>query len=117
MGFLNCLSRREFLENMGSLAGLAVLPLATGSTLAQSMQLSSVSAEDWARFGYDLHNTRFNSAENLLGPDNVGRLKLNWKFNAQGVIQTTPIVVGDSVFFGSQSGHFYSLVLFLNLYA
>ena len=105
----NAVSRRRFLETVGSVAGLAVLPLATGSTRAQSTGLSGASAGDWSRFGYDLHNTRFNSAETLLGPDNVGRLKLNWKFDAQGVIQTTPIVVGDSVFFGSQSGHLYSL--------
>ena len=105
----NVLSRRRFLETVGSVAGLAVLPLAAGSTSAQSNGLSGPGAGDWSRFGYDLQNTRFNAAETLLGPDNVGRLRLNWKFNAQGVIQTTPIVVGDSVFFGSQSGHLYSL--------
>ena len=39
---------------------------------------------DWPRFGYDLHNTRHNARETLLGRDNVSRLKLKWTFQAEG---------------------------------
>ena len=60
---LNVLSRRGFLETVGSMAGLAALPLTVGSTPAQSTGL--LGAGDWSRFGYDLQNTRFNAAETL----------------------------------------------------
>ena len=42
---------------------------------------------DWPRFGYDLHNTRFNSKETQLGRENVGQLKLKWKFETDAPIQ------------------------------
>lgn len=64
---------------------------------------------DWPRFGYDLHNTRFNSREDKLGRDNVGRLQLKWKFETDAPIQTTPTVVGDTLYFGTLSGYQHAL--------
>jgi glucose dehydrogenase len=60
-------------------------------------------AADWPRFGCDLHNTRFNPNEKTIGPRNVERLKEKWRFDTDEnwVIQQTPAVVGDTVFFGS----------------
>lgn len=64
---------------------------------------------DWPRFGYDLHNTRFNSKETQLGRENVGQLKLKWKFEIDAPIQTTPTVIGSTLYFGSLSGYQYAL--------
>ena len=64
---------------------------------------------DWPRFGYDLHNTRHNARESILGRDNVSRLKPKWTFQAEAPIQTTPTVIGDTLFFGSHDGSQYAL--------
>jgi outer membrane protein assembly factor BamB len=64
---------------------------------------------DWPRFGYDLHNTRFNSKESQLGRENVGQLKLKWKFETDAPIQTTPTVIGNTLYFGTLSGYQYAL--------
>ena len=55
------------------------------------------------RYGCDLHNTRFNSNENIIGPSNVAKLKVKWKFDMEDnwIGYQTPAVVGDTVFFGS----------------
>ena len=64
---------------------------------------------DWPRFGCDLRNTRFNAAEKTIGPANAGRLKLKWTFDAGAPIQTTPAVVGDSLYFGAGGGQQFAL--------
>ena len=66
-------------------------------------------AADWPRFGKDLKNTRFNPAESRLGRENVERLKVKWSFQADMPIQTTPTVVGDTLFFGDFGGYQYAL--------
>ena len=76
---------------------------------AQGLDTPQSGPADWSRFGYDLQNTRFNARESNLGRENVGRLQLKWRFQADGVIQTTPTVIGDTLFFGSQSGSQYAL--------
>ena len=86
---------------------------ATRSALwAQTPQQSylpvGVKAGDWAMIGHDLHNTRFNPYENTIAPNNVSRLKVKWTFDLAGdFIQSTPVVVGDRVYFASYDGHFY----------
>ena len=103
-------SRRRFLREAGTLAALG----AAGSLLPwsrlQASPLPIPGAADWTRYGYDIHNTRFNVKEKTLGPDNVDRLKLKWQFPVIDgwPIQTTPTVVGDTLFFGS-GGWYYAL--------
>ncbi len=101
-------NRRDFLQQ----AGMASVALAAGTgvssqILAQGLPRPGVA--DWRRFGYDLHNTRFNARETVLGPDNVSRLKLKWTFQAEAQIQTTPTVIGDTLFFGAHDGYQYAL--------
>lgn len=64
---------------------------------------------DWNRFGYDLHNTRFNAREKILGKDNVGSLRLRWTRETNAPIQTVPTVIGDTLFFGTMAGYQYAL--------
>ena len=99
-------TRREFLGGM-SAAALVAAGQQGNSLFAQNRPQPEPA--DWSRFGYDLHNTRFNARETTLGPGNVGRLKAKWVFDTQGRIQTTPAVIGDSLFFGSRDGYLYAL--------
>jgi polyvinyl alcohol dehydrogenase (cytochrome) len=64
---------------------------------------------DWARFAYDLHNTRFNSRETTLNVSNVERLKPKWSHEIGAPIQTSPTVVGDTLFIGAWDGKYHAL--------
>ncbi len=75
----------------------------------RAQDIPRAGAAEWHRFGADLHNTRFNPAESRLGRENVERLKVKWSFQADMPIQTTPTVVGDTLFFGSNGGYLYAL--------
>ncbi len=93
--------RREFLKRVGSLGALSVL----GPGAVRGSQRISAPAPDsgtvhWARYGYNLQNTRFNPNENFLGKDNVERLKIKWQFDLDVPIETTPVVIGDLLFLG-----------------
>ncbi|MEE2822390.1 MAG: PQQ-binding-like beta-propeller repeat protein [Acidobacteriota bacterium] len=98
-------TRRKFLGGIGAAA--LVSAWQTNPSFGQNSPQSGLA--DWSRFGYDLHNTRFNVRETTLGPGNVGRLKPKWIFDAGGRIQTCPTVIGDTLFFGSRDGYLYSL--------
>ena len=99
-------SRRKFVGGMG--ASLALTSLGP-SVWAQGRRPPVPGLADWSRFGYDLHNTRFNSRENALNAGNVGRLELKWSHEVGAPIQTTPTVVGDSLFIGAWDGHYHAL--------
>jgi len=104
-------TRREFVKNMtlaGSMAALVPTLQLPRPGMSQE-GLGQTGRGDWVRFGYDLHNTRFNPVEDQLGKSNVGRLKVKWKFETDAPIQTTPTVVGDTLFFGTLSGYQYAL--------
>ena len=64
------LPRRDFLKRMGGAAALALG--GRSIVLASPPSLPKPGAADWTRFGYDLHNTRFNIREKTIGPKNVG---------------------------------------------
>ena len=98
-------SRREFLEGLGALACTSL----GSSVWAQGRQQPVPGPADWPRFGYDLHNTRFNSRENMLTPENVGRLQLKWRHDVGAPIQSTPTVVGDTLFIGAWDGNYRAL--------
>ena len=79
--------------------------LATRSIWSKSVALAAESPQpgsaDWSRYGFDLHNTRFNGQENTLGRENVDRLKLKWRHQIGAPIQSTPLVIGDTLFVGA----------------
>ena len=107
---LGGLTRRKFLKGVGAAGTLMMMgPVGGKMSQAYGLNLPEPGPADWPRFGYDLQNTRFNARESRLGRDNVGRLKLKWSFQADGVIQTTPTVIGDTLFFGTQSGQEFAL--------
>ena len=105
------LSRRELLFGLAAAGGvLANARFARGSSLIESNLPRGVTPGDWAMIAFDIHNTRFNSYEKIVGPDNVAKLQVKWSFeSAAGLIQSTPIAVGESVYFGAYDGHFYSV--------
>lgn len=67
----------------------------------------AIDAADWPMYNYDLAGWRYNSAEQTLSPENVGRLVEKWRFPAAdskdviGVVHATPAVVGGEVYFGT----------------
>ena len=71
--------------------------------LAASAAGPTPGAADWTRYGCDLHNTRFNAKETVIGASNASKLKMKWKFDLEDnwIGYQTPAVIGDTVFFGS----------------
>lgn len=102
--------RRDFLKAFGMGGLLAAAGVRSNAVRAAARQGHADTGQaDWTRFGFDLHNTRFNSRETTIGPQNVGRLKLKWKFPADGGFQNTPTVVGDRVYVGSFDANIYAI--------
>ena len=66
----NEVGRREFLKDMTLAGAMAAVVPARPSPLpgmSPGGLLQANRGGDWVRFGHDLHNTRFNSAEGQLG--------------------------------------------------
>ncbi len=95
---------------------------ATGSVLAAASQVGAAaqpapggmpagaSPGDWPLFGYDVRSTRFNPHEKTIGPGNAERLKVKWVFDqAKSYSQSTPIVVGGSLFVAAHDGFVYAV--------
>ena len=53
---------------------------------------------DWLMAGFDLHNTRHQPNETILGPDTVGGLKIKWVARLGGSVSATPAVDATSVY-------------------
>lgn len=103
-------TRRRFLKETGSLAALGAVGSLVSWGQLRANDPPRPGAADWPRYGYDIHNTRFNVKEQTLGLNNVERLKQKWQFETVDgwPIQTTPTVVGDTLFFGA-GGWYYAL--------
>ena len=106
------LGRRRFisLATAGAAALAASRPL-SGSLLSQDSELpAGAQAGDWPMFGNNIRGTRGNPHETIIGRHNVAELKVKWTFEeAEGYSQSTPIVVGDSLFFPAHDGHVYAV--------
>jgi outer membrane protein assembly factor BamB len=104
------ISRRRFVKETGQFAAAGMMGSLVALPWLRAADLPRPGAADWPRYGYDSHNTRFNSKESTIGPDNVARLKMKWKFDTLDnfPIQITPAVIGDTLFFGA-GGYYYSL--------
>ena len=106
------LDRRRFLSlAAGSAAVLAAVGPLSGSILSQDVELpAGARAGDWPMFGNNIRGTRSNPHETILGRHNVAELKVKWTFEeAEGYSQSTPIVVGDSLYFTAHDGHVYAV--------
>jgi len=107
----NELTRRGFIQKAGGgLVALGALGSVVPWEQLRAADLPTPGPADWPRFGYDLHNTRFNANEKTIGPQNVGQLKLKWKFDTPDnwPIHTTPTIIGDTLYFAG-GGFYYSL--------
>jgi len=80
-----------------------------GLTLGVLLVASSVSATDWPMYGFDIENSRFNSFETVMTPENVGSLHQVWSFATAGPVSVTPIVASGTVYFGSWDHNFYAV--------
>jgi len=71
------------------------------------------SAEDgpaeWSMIGHDPANTRNQSSEHKIRPENVHRLALKWVAATAGDVSGTPAVVDDAVYFGDFGGMLWKL--------
>jgi len=102
--------RRDFVDRGTRLVTAALLARLAPARLLFAAPSPTPGAADWPRYGHDIHNTRFNAAERTIGRENVGRLAVKWQFATEDgwPIQTTPAVVGDTLFFGA-GRYYYSL--------
>src|SRR5687768_104224 len=107
---MTSISRRSFLETGGRAAAVGALAGMLPASVIRAAVLPSAGPADWPRFGFDLHNTRFNRNEKTLGPRDVARLRPKWTFDTIDgwPIQSTPTVIGDTLFFGA-GGRYYAL--------
>jgi polyvinyl alcohol dehydrogenase (cytochrome) len=61
---------------------------------------------EWPHLGRDLANTRAApDHEDVVGPDNVDRLRPAWEIDGINGVTGTPIVIDDTVWFGDWTGH------------
>jgi polyvinyl alcohol dehydrogenase (cytochrome) len=106
----NDITRRGFIEKAGGLVALSAMGSALPWGQLRAADLPKPGPADWPSFAHDRHNTRFNSEENTIGPQNVDKLKLKWKFDTADnwPIHTTPTVIGDTLFFAG-GGFYYAL--------
>jgi glucose dehydrogenase len=104
------LTRREFLKQTAELSAAGGLIGLLARQKVSAADLPKAGPADWPRYGYDLHNTRFNANEKTIGVENAGKLKVKWKFDTldNWIIYQTPAVIGDTLFFGA-GRYIYSL--------
>ena len=106
------LDRRRFLLALSAAGGiLARRSFLRASTPFQGSELpAGARAGEWPLTGCNLRGTRSNEHERTIGPGNVGRLKVKWTFEGAGNFnQTTPVVVGNSLYFAAHDGFVYAL--------
>ena len=86
----------------------AMTPNRTAAEIAAvRSNLPPITAADWSSYNHDVRGWRFNSAEDVLSPNNASTLKEKWRFpNSSssvtvGAIHATPTVVNGHVYFGT----------------
>jgi polyvinyl alcohol dehydrogenase (cytochrome) len=85
---------------------LLALPLAL---LAGPTASAVVGSSTWTTGGYDLTNSRNNSAETTISPSNVAGLHPAWTFTTAGDVSATPAVDDMSVYFPDSGGYVYGV--------
>ncbi len=64
---------------------------------------------NWTQFGYDPQHTHFNPIENGLSTSNVAGLVVDWKTPMGAIGYSSPVVVNNLVYIGSDDGFLYAL--------
>ena len=105
-------NRRKFLLSLAAAGGLvsSLKPGLASTSFSPAPLQGGIQPGDWPFSTSELRGTRSNPHESIIGPGNVGRLKVKWTFDgAQSFNQTTPSVVGNSVYFPANDGHVYAV--------
>ncbi len=68
-----------------------------------------LTAGDWPTYLHDPQRSSSNPSETILSPTNATRLVQKWAFTTGGYIESSPIVVGNTVYVGSWDGYEYAL--------
>ena len=71
--------------------------------------VSSASSADWPTAGGNLENSRYQHAETLISPKNVGGLRLRWQISTSGDVTANPAVDGDFLYFPDSAGFLYKV--------
>ena len=58
----------------------------------------------WAEYGFDIHNTNYNSAEQQITASTVARLQTKWVFPVEEMPPSTPSIVDGVVYVGTWAG-------------
>src|SRR5215203_1286028 len=91
---------------------VAVFALALAAAAPIALSGSTAGPGSWPVFHYDVTHTGVNSAETLLKPSNVGRLRVRWQRkvpNVNDAIVNSSVAVGsNAVYVGNGDGYLYS---------
>jgi outer membrane protein assembly factor BamB len=85
------------------------ISLLGGTALADGACAGPAAGGEWPVFGKEVSASRFQDAEHVIGPDNVGRLQPVWVLPADGTFESSPVIAGGCVYIGTQSGHVFAL--------
>ena len=75
-----------------------------GLSSQHSASAQRVLPTDWTSAGNGFLDNRYQPFEFVLGPRTVPFLGLRWTFTADGDVEGTPTVSGNSVFFSDNAG-------------
>lgn len=98
------LSRRQFVT-AGLVIGVNSLAAGTVSGAFSGVPTGS----PWPRNGCGLENSNFNPLEKSLDRGTVGQLELKWKTSPTGPIQNAPVVIEQSLYFGTWDHDFIAV--------
>jgi len=62
-------------------------------------------AEDWRGWGPNYQNTRYQSDESAIGPDNVSTLQYKWDTQLSDQLSATPVVEGNAIYIVDWDGN------------
>jgi polyvinyl alcohol dehydrogenase (cytochrome) len=88
---------------------LALALLVCGCSDGPGAGPTAGTSDQWSVFNYDEANSRANTGETRLSPENVARLVPRWRFDGLSAVTSTPAVVDGRVYFGDWSGVFHAL--------
>jgi polyvinyl alcohol dehydrogenase (cytochrome) len=66
-------------------------------------------AADWPSAGFDLANSRYQTAERAISPSTVGSLQLRWQLTTDGDVTANPAIDGDFLYFPDMAGSLYKV--------
>jgi outer membrane protein assembly factor BamB/lysophospholipase L1-like esterase len=78
------------------------------TAIASGPLLTCSASDEWSVFNHDHRNSRANTAEDHVSPDNVARLAPRWRVDGLSGVTSTPAVVDGVVYFGDWSGVFHA---------